>query len=611
MEMKPMVRCLVTALAIAAAATMSHAEAPQFQNGDRVCVVGDSITHGRRYHLFLEAFYVTRLPDRRVDFINCGIAGDTAAGALRRFDWDIAPQKPTVSTILLGMNDVGISLYGDDKTEEQYGAKRTARIDAYAANMEQLVERLRAIGSKVILLTPTIYDDQVDVERVNYSGANEGLARCAEKVRALAKEKNVPLVEVFAPMNALNAKLLAEDPKATVVGPDRVHPLDPGQFFIAWCIMRAQNLPGVVSSVSIDAKTDKPVAVENAELTDYQATGQGIEFTLLEKSLPFPIPKTIEPAMAWVPFRQETNRETLKVVGLAADEYDILIDGERLARTTAAELAEGIELADNDKTPMHRQAAKVYDILADRFNLQVRLRYVAKTRHNILQDVADPLNPEAAKPALDAFLEKRKGKPQEKYYQWVVKTYVENAPKLDEIQKDIDRLTGEAYDAAQPQPHRFQIRPAKGDAPAAAESDPSVLATFDGITEWKPVSITNVDAQFTTDNGIATVKMPQRKGERDLWCVSMTVAADTSAYKTIHFRVKADKGKKTTLRVRDGSKLHNTISYVPGTGDWQDLSGELPEGGAKRVYIILGESGAGDPHDADMATYEFDKIWFE
>lgn len=602
---------LVAALAIAAIALPTTAAVPQFQDGDRVCIVGDSISHGRRYHLYLHAFYVTRFPERRIDFINCGISGDTAAGAIRRFQWDIAPHRPTVSTILLGMNDVGVTLYGEGKTEEQYGERRKQRIEAYGENMAQLVGMLRDADSAVIALTPTIYDDTVDVEGVNYKGSNAALAQCAERVRTLAKDRDIALVEVYEPMNALNRRIQNDDPKATVVGPDRIHPLDPGQFFIAWRILEAQDVPGIVSSLTVDAAAGKATECENATLLDLAASPQSLSFRLLEKALPYPMAPKAQPAMEWVPFQEEMNRQMVRIVGLDPGDYDLTIDGKSVLRADAADWARGVDLAANEKTPMLAQARKVYDILEKRFSQQVRIRNVAKVRHNILKDLDNPLDTEAAKPALDAYLERYKGKSNENYYQGMINSYLAYAPKLGEIQETIDALTQQAYEANRPKPHVYELRPASGKAPPQASDDPAVLTDFVSDSDWNDVGITNVEAKVSFADGIAEVEMPQRQGQRDLWSVWLPVKSDISNYKTVHFRLRAPKGKKTTLRVHDGAKLHSTISYIEGTGDWQDLSGDLPDKAARRIYVILGEPSDSEPHDAETALYELDKIWFE
>ena len=85
-----------------------------FQTGDRWCAVDDSITHGQRYHDYIYLFCATRFPERRLDCFNCGIAGDSAPGTLRRLDADILSHHPTVATIMLGMNNLRNCRYLDN-----------------------------------------------------------------------------------------------------------------------------------------------------------------------------------------------------------------------------------------------------------------------------------------------------------------------------------------------------------------------------------------------------------------------------------------------------------------------------------------------------------------
>src|SRR6187399_1959688 len=75
------------------------------KDGDRFIFIGDSITHQCLYTQFVENFYYTRNPEKRLHFRNAGVSGDKAQDALNRFDEDIASFKPTIATILLGMND--------------------------------------------------------------------------------------------------------------------------------------------------------------------------------------------------------------------------------------------------------------------------------------------------------------------------------------------------------------------------------------------------------------------------------------------------------------------------------------------------------------------------
>ena len=169
---------LTAGLALGAAA----AEVPdrQFQAGDRWAVIGDSITHGRRYHSFIYLFHATRYPEREFRSFNCGISGDSAAGAVQRFDWDIGVHRPTVATVMLGMNDVGRGLYAPGQSGEAVEARRRSAIEAHLKAMTQLTERLQALPCRVVFITPSIFDQTGALQAENCVGVNDALGLCGE-----------------------------------------------------------------------------------------------------------------------------------------------------------------------------------------------------------------------------------------------------------------------------------------------------------------------------------------------------------------------------------------------------------------------------------------------
>src|SRR2546421_10357909 len=108
--MNPTLR-LIGCLVLAAT---SAATAQDFflKNGDTVVFYGDSITDQRLYTTFAETYVLTRFPALRVKFVHSGWGGDRVSGGgggpidvrLRR---DVLAYKPTVVSIMLGMNDGG------------------------------------------------------------------------------------------------------------------------------------------------------------------------------------------------------------------------------------------------------------------------------------------------------------------------------------------------------------------------------------------------------------------------------------------------------------------------------------------------------------------------
>ena len=102
-------KLLLTLLALLVAIFTVQAQSliPAFKAGDRVALVGDSITHGGHYHSYIWLYYMTRFPDMPLTLMNCGVGGDEAKSILDRWDWDVLRKNPTYITLTFGMNDTG------------------------------------------------------------------------------------------------------------------------------------------------------------------------------------------------------------------------------------------------------------------------------------------------------------------------------------------------------------------------------------------------------------------------------------------------------------------------------------------------------------------------
>jgi len=422
-----------------------------FIEGDRWGVLGDSITRSGQYHRYVELFYLTRFPSRKLDVINCGISGDTAPGALRRLQWDCLDAKPTVVSVMLGMNDVSPGLYAPGGDE----SRRAKTAETYEVAMRQLTKSLLDSGVKVILITPSIFDDTADVSGANYPGCGAALAGFAQRAQAMAGEFQVPCVDFNGPMAAINAEKQKQNPRFTIVGGDRIHPTPPGHFVMACEFLRAQGLAGVVSSITIDAAAKQVGKLKNCSVDDLRVDDGGIVFTCMENALPFPVEASAKAALEWVPFVQEFNQQLLTVSGLPPGDYELSIDGKEIRNFTAAQLAEGVNLAEEANTPQAQQSQAVLAALQKKWDAVANLRNLAVCEHTAWPDAHRPIDPAQMAAKLDARLDRAKQNPAIKEAH---RQYLEMKPREGALQQEAEAAMQAARKVARPMPHEFTLR---------------------------------------------------------------------------------------------------------------------------------------------------------
>ncbi|MCC6728858.1 MAG: SGNH/GDSL hydrolase family protein [Chthonomonadales bacterium] len=355
--MRVRVRAAVAALVLATllAALGSTAMAFELRAGDRVVFYGDSITDQRLYTTFVETYVVTRFPRMRITFTHSGWGGDRVTGGGGgpvdlRLARDVLAYRPTMLTIMLGMNDAA------------YRAFDQGVFDTYARGLEHIVERAKAAlpGVRITLIEPSPFDDVT--RRPTWDpGYNAVLRRYGEFVADLARRDGLLLADLNTPVVAMLEKADAADHElAQKLIPDRVHPGPGGQLIMAEALLKAWNAPALVSSVTIDAESRQSASV-GARVTGLEVDDR-VAWTQLDEALPMPI-NMQDPAVALAvrssDFVQALNQQPLRVTGLRASRYTLRIDDEAVGTFDREELDKGINLAVR-ATPMARQAAAVH-----------------------------------------------------------------------------------------------------------------------------------------------------------------------------------------------------------------------------------------------------------
>ena len=286
---------------------------------------------------------MTRFPSMNVAFVHSGWGGDRVTGGGggpidRRLERDVFAYKPTVVTVMLGMNDAS------------YQPFKQPIFDVYSRGYQHLVQSLKGHlpGVRITLIIPSPFDD-VTRKPTFEGGYNQVLLRYGEFVRSLAEKEGATVADLNTSVVAALKRAFEIDPtRAQDLIQDRVHPGPAGQLLMAEALLKAWKAPAVVSTVEIDASAKKVVKQENTKVEDLQADGT-ISWTQLDSSLPMPIDlkdPTIALAVKASDVEQALNQEILKVSSLDAPRYQLKIDGRDVAEFTRDQLAAGVNLAE-------------------------------------------------------------------------------------------------------------------------------------------------------------------------------------------------------------------------------------------------------------------------
>jgi lysophospholipase L1-like esterase len=326
------------------------------KDGDRVVFYGDSITDQRLYTTFTESYVLTRFPRMKVDFVHSGWGGDRVTGGGGgpidvRLQRDVVVYKPTVLTIMLGMNDGRYRAYDPD-IFEQY----TSGFESIVRNVKSALPEVR-----ITAIQPSPYDDVTRPPGFS-GGYNAVLVRFSRFLSELASRENLALADLNTPVVAALKKAKSIDPELSLkLLPDRVHPGPGGHLLMAEALLKAWHAPAEVTSVEIDAETKQVSAAANTKVTDLQVDAS-VAWTQEDAALPMAVDMKdplIGLALRASDFVDALDRQTLKITGLTRARYVLRIDGEMAGSFSRQDLADSVNLA-TLPTPMLKQALDVH-----------------------------------------------------------------------------------------------------------------------------------------------------------------------------------------------------------------------------------------------------------
>ncbi len=290
-------------------------EAFTIKDGDRIAFYGDSITDQRLYTTFVETYIVTRFPSLGVFFVHSGWGGDRVTGGGggpvdRRLERDVFAYKPTVVTVMLGMNDASYRAF-DQKI-----------FDVYANGYRHLVESLKTNipGVRLTLIVPSPFDD-VTRKPTFEGGYNQVLIRYGEFVKSLAEKEGATVADLNTSVVAALKKAL-EISATGGTGPDP----RPRSSRSRRTASHGRGAPQSMERtrgclvLELDAASRQVTKAENTTV-DQLEVKETISWSQHDAALPMPIDQknnAIALAVKASDVQQALNQQTLKVSGLDA-----------------------------------------------------------------------------------------------------------------------------------------------------------------------------------------------------------------------------------------------------------------------------------------------------
>lgn len=334
------------------------------QKGDRLAIVGDSITEQKRYSRIMETYLTVCVPELGLTARQYGWSGETAEGFLKRMTNDCLRFQPTVATTCYGMNDHKYRPY-DEKNAQWYREKQTGIVRAF-----------KAAGTRVVLGSPGCVGKMpswVKSATGTVEDLNLSLCRFRNIDIEIAGAEDVRFADIFWPM--FTAGVAAQQKCGTnfaVAGTDGVHPGWAGQVVMAYAFLKAFGLDGHIGTLTVDLAANKALASAGHVVNSFQ------DGTLTVTSSRYPFcaadepgkDSTIRGGMELVPFNADLNRLQLVVKGTTAANYKVTW-GTNSQVYAAAQLAKGVNLAgDFAVNPFSAAFKKVDDAVGAKQNYE-------------------------------------------------------------------------------------------------------------------------------------------------------------------------------------------------------------------------------------------------
>jgi lysophospholipase L1-like esterase len=344
------------------------------RHGQRVLFLGDSNTFNGSYIQYLDAYLFTQFPNKKFELINLGLPSETVSGLSEpdhpyprpnvheRLERTLAKIRPDVVYACYGMND-GI-YYPFDQ----------ARFDKYQQGMRKLIERVRASGAQLALMTPPVFD--VRPVRAVAKPAGESkyswmapfdeydtvLQRYSDWLLTL-NEPALPVLDLHEAMRSYLDAVRQSDPKYQLSG-DGVHFGPTGHWLVAEQILKSWHFHTRAEGLFVKFTGDERHAADGKVLiASDKDSSMTVKWT---PRMPMPIDPRWDQQLIARDQTGDWNSFRLTVTDLSERHYDVL-EGEHLLGTPSREeLGNGVNLLQFNKLSTVQRSQELLKLVIQR-----------------------------------------------------------------------------------------------------------------------------------------------------------------------------------------------------------------------------------------------------
>ncbi len=190
----------------------------------RIVFFGDSLTEfatqSKGYIKRLLAYIKSEGLDDKYELVGAGIAGNKVTDLYNRLDKDVLENGAEMVVIYIGINDIWHKLDGFEKGTD---------IETFKTVYEEIIGRLEAASIKVILCTPSVIGEKINLANLQ----DDDLEMYSEIVRELAVKYDLQLVDLRKAFLNFNLANNIEDREEGVLTTDSVHLNNKGNELVA------------------------------------------------------------------------------------------------------------------------------------------------------------------------------------------------------------------------------------------------------------------------------------------------------------------------------------------------------------------------------------------